>query len=62
MGARQVTVRAATTADVGAIARLYLEVAEEVIAREPSFRHLPKATDVMDRYPSGIGDEDRRAT
>jgi ribosomal protein S18 acetylase RimI-like enzyme len=52
-------VRAAEPGDVEAIARLYLEVAPEVVAREPSFRHIPDLTHVEKRYRSRITAADR---
>jgi GNAT superfamily N-acetyltransferase len=54
-----VAIRPAESADVAAIARLYLEVAPEVVAREPSFRHVPDLADVEHRYSSRIRDDDR---
>jgi ribosomal protein S18 acetylase RimI-like enzyme len=53
------TVRAAEPADVGTIARLYMEVAAEVVAREPSFRHVPDTGEVERRYQSRIAEADR---
>jgi GNAT superfamily N-acetyltransferase len=53
------TVRAAETGDVKAITQLYLEVAEEVVAREPSFRHVPDTAGVESRYLSRIDETDR---
>jgi aminoglycoside 6'-N-acetyltransferase I len=53
------TVRAARPNDVALIARLYLEVADEVVAREPSFRHVPDAGEVEHRYQSRIVEVDR---
>jgi GNAT superfamily N-acetyltransferase len=53
------TVRAAEPDDAPWIARLYLEVAGEVVAREPSFRHVPDAGDVEHRYRSRIREADR---
>jgi GNAT superfamily N-acetyltransferase len=41
------------------ITQLYLEVAEEVVAREPSFRHVPDAAEVEARYLSRIEEADR---
>jgi len=35
---------------------LYLQVAEEVVAREPALRHVPSSTDVERRYRSRIAD------
>jgi ribosomal protein S18 acetylase RimI-like enzyme len=53
------TVRAAEPDDVGTIAGLYLEVAAEVVAREPSFRHVPDGGEVERRYQSRIGEADQ---
>jgi GNAT superfamily N-acetyltransferase len=53
------TVRVAEPDDVRTIAGLYLEVAAEVVAREPTFRHVPDAGEVERRYQSRIGEEDR---
>jgi ribosomal protein S18 acetylase RimI-like enzyme len=52
-------VRSARAQDVPAIAGLYLEVAEEVVGREPSFRHVPDAASVESRYLSRIEEADR---
>jgi GNAT superfamily N-acetyltransferase len=52
-------IRRAKSADLPAIADLYLEVAEEVVAREPSLRHVPDGAGVERRYRSRIGDPDR---
>jgi GNAT superfamily N-acetyltransferase len=53
------TVRAAQPDDVTTIAQLYLEVAAELVAREPSFRHIPDADEVEHRYQSRIAEVDR---
>lgn len=53
------TIRAAAPDDVTTIARLYLEVADEVVAREPSFRHVPDASEVEHRYQSRVAEMDR---
>jgi ribosomal protein S18 acetylase RimI-like enzyme len=53
------TVRAAEPDNVGTIAGLFLEVAAEVVAREPSFRHVPDAGEVERRYQSRIAEADR---
>ena len=53
------TVRAAEPADVGTIAGLYLEVAAEVVAREPILRHVPNASEVQRRCQSRIAEVDR---
>jgi GNAT superfamily N-acetyltransferase len=52
-------VRAAEPEDVPAIVRLYLEVAEDVVEREPSFRRVPDVRDVEQRYRSGIEEPGR---
>jgi len=52
-------VRSAEAQDVPVIAGLYLEVAEEVVGREPSFRHVPDAAGVKRRYISRIEEADR---
>lgn len=52
-------VRPAEPEDVPAIAQLYLEVAGEVVEREPSFRHLPDPGAVERRYASRITDRER---
>jgi GNAT superfamily N-acetyltransferase len=53
------TVRGADPDDVQDIADLYLEVALEVVAREPSLRHVPSQDDVERRYHSRITDAER---
>ncbi len=53
------TVRGAEADDVGTIAGFYLEVAAEVVAREPSFRHVPNVGEVERRYQSRIAEADR---
>jgi ribosomal protein S18 acetylase RimI-like enzyme len=53
------TVRAAEPDDAGTIAGLYLEVATEVVAPEPSFRHVPDAGEVERRYQLRIAEVDR---
>jgi ribosomal protein S18 acetylase RimI-like enzyme len=45
---------------VSAIAQLYVEVADEVVAREPTFRHVPERSAVESRYRSRIGDVEHR--
>jgi GNAT superfamily N-acetyltransferase len=45
---------------VPAIADLYVEVAEDVVAREPTLRHLPERSAVESRYRARIGDVERR--
>jgi GNAT superfamily N-acetyltransferase len=52
-------IRRAKSDDLPAITDLYLEVAEEVVAREPSMRHVPDGAGVERRYGSRIGDPDR---
>lgn len=52
-------VRAAEPEDVPAIVRLYLEIAEDVVEREPSFRRVPDAREVEQRYRSRIEEPDR---
>jgi GNAT superfamily N-acetyltransferase len=52
-------VRAAESEDVPAIVRLYLEIAEDVVAREPSFRRVPDAREVEQRYRSRIEEPGR---
>jgi GNAT superfamily N-acetyltransferase len=59
MPAKQVTIRTTDPRDAQAVAQLYVEVADEVVAREPSFRHLPEANEVARRYQSRIGESDR---
>jgi ribosomal protein S18 acetylase RimI-like enzyme len=53
------TVRAAEHDDLRTIAGLYLEVAADVVAREPSFRHVPDAREVERRFQSRIAEPDR---
>jgi ribosomal protein S18 acetylase RimI-like enzyme len=55
----RLTVRAAKPDDARTIAGLYLEVAAEVVAREPSFRHVPEVDEVQRRYQSRIAEVDR---
>ena len=55
----QAIVRRAERADVSAIVALYLEVADEVVAREPTFRHAPSAAAVEGRYITRIDEDDR---
>jgi GNAT superfamily N-acetyltransferase len=42
-----------------AIARLFLEVADEVVDREPSFRHVPDARFVERRYEDRVQGAER---
>ncbi len=53
------SVRSAEPGDITAITRLYLEVAEEVVARAPSSRHVPDAGKVEARYRARIAEVDR---
>jgi ribosomal protein S18 acetylase RimI-like enzyme len=55
----QAVVRRAESADVSAIVALYLEVEDEVVAREPTFRHAPDAAAVEARYLPRIDESDR---
>ena len=55
----ELPIRRATQSEVPAIAALYLEVAEEVVAREPALRHVPTSTEVERRYRSRIEDPGR---
>lgn len=52
-------VRRAKSDDIPAIADLYLEVAEEVVAREPTLRHMPADAGVQRRYRPRIEDPER---
>jgi ribosomal protein S18 acetylase RimI-like enzyme len=52
-------VRPATGFDVPAISHLYLEVAEEVVRREPRLRHVPDQIDIERRYASRVNEADR---
>ena len=52
-------VRRAALADVRAITRLYLDVASEVVDREPVFRHVPDPRLVERRYEDRVQDSDR---
>jgi GNAT superfamily N-acetyltransferase len=51
-------VRRAEPEDVPAIAGLFIEVADEIVAREPSLRHVPPEAAVVRRYESRIADPD----
>jgi putative acetyltransferase len=55
----ELVVRPATGVDVPAIAHLYLEVAEEVVGREPPFRHVPDLVHIERRYESRVEEADR---
>jgi ribosomal protein S18 acetylase RimI-like enzyme len=55
----QGSVRPAESGDLPAITALYLEVADEVIPREPTFRRRPDASSVQRRYASRIDDAER---
>jgi hypothetical protein len=55
----QPSVRSARSEDLSAIVRLYLEVAEEVFAREPTLCRAPDASAVERRYRSRIEETDR---
>jgi GNAT superfamily N-acetyltransferase len=59
VGTNGLIIRAAEPDDVTTFAQLYLEVAVEVVAREPSFRHIPDADEVEHRYQSRIVEADR---
>ncbi len=53
------SIRRARRPDVAKIAALYLEVAEEVAAREPSLRQIPGRDAVERRYRSRVTADDR---
>ncbi len=53
------SIRRARRRDVAKIAALYLEVAEEVAAREPSLRQIPGRDAVERRYTSRVTADDR---
>jgi ribosomal protein S18 acetylase RimI-like enzyme len=55
----ELPIRRATQSEVPSIASLYLEVAEEVVAREPALRRVPTSTEVERRYGSRIADPGR---
>jgi ribosomal protein S18 acetylase RimI-like enzyme len=55
----QGSVRPAESGDLPAITALYLDVADEVIPREPTFRRRPDASSVHRRYASRIDDAER---
>jgi GNAT superfamily N-acetyltransferase len=55
----QTVVRRAEDPDVPAITALYLEVADEIVAREPAFRHVPESAAVEARYASRIHEPER---
>jgi GNAT superfamily N-acetyltransferase len=55
----QADVRPAGSDDLPAITALYLEVAHEVIPREPTFRREPDASSVERRYVTRIADRER---
>jgi len=52
----ELAIRRAAHGEVPAIAALYLEVAEEVVAREAALRRVPAGADVEHRYRSRIED------
>ena len=52
-------VRRAESDDAPEIADLYLEIAAEVIAREPSLRHVSAVEGIAQRYQSRIADRNR---
>jgi ribosomal protein S18 acetylase RimI-like enzyme len=52
-------VRFAAADDVSAIADLCLEVASEVVEREPTIRHIPDRRSVEARYDARVGEPDR---
>ena len=52
-------VRQADVGDVPAITSLVLEVAPEVVALEPTFRHSPDRRGVERRYESRVQETDR---
>jgi GNAT superfamily N-acetyltransferase len=52
-------VRPAEEGDAGAIGRLYLEVADEVVEREPTLRHVPGRDEVVRRYSQRASDPER---
>lgn len=51
-------VRPATRDDVAAITHLYLEVADEVVGRDPLFRHVPDPVHIEQRYASRVEETD----
>jgi GNAT superfamily N-acetyltransferase len=52
-------IRRADSRDVPMITRLFLELASEVVAREPTFRHFPEMAGVEQRYEARVSDPDR---
>jgi ribosomal protein S18 acetylase RimI-like enzyme len=54
-----VHIRPASGDDVRSITELYLEVADEVVQREPTVRHTPDRTGVQRRYEARVGDSER---
>jgi GNAT superfamily N-acetyltransferase len=55
----QAIVRRAERADVSAIAELYLDVADEVVGREPTFRQMPDRAVVVRRYAARVEETER---
>jgi ribosomal protein S18 acetylase RimI-like enzyme len=55
----QPVVRPAERSDARGIAALYLEVAAEVVDREPTFRHVPDVGAVERRYAARVDEAER---